>query len=65
MEGKGGYVGPPLDKLDTRLKAGWIYHWLKDPQSFKPATIEPNNNLSDEDADAITAFLLMHKEGKP
>ena len=25
MEGKGGYVGPPLDKLDSRLKAGWVF----------------------------------------
>jgi mono/diheme cytochrome c family protein len=59
--GKGGYVGPPLDKLVTRLKPGWIYYWLKNPQSLKPATIEPNNNLSDGDAEAITAFLLSQK----
>jgi len=64
MEGKGGYVGPPLDNLNSRLNAGWIFHWLKNPQSFKPATIEPNNNISDEDADAITAFLLKQKEAK-
>ena len=60
-EGKGGYVGPPLDKLSTRLKGGWIYYWLKNPQAFKPGTIEPNNNLSDADAEAITAFLLKQK----
>ena len=61
MEGKGGYVGPPLDKLNTRLKPGWIYYWLKNPQAFKPATIEPNNNMSDADAEAIAAFLLTQK----
>ncbi len=61
LEGKGGYVGPPLDKLNGRLKPGWVFHWLKNPQAFKPATIEPNNNLSDADADAITAFLLKQK----
>ncbi len=61
IEGKGGYVGPPLDKLSTRLKSGWVYHWLKNPKAFKPGTIEPNNNLSDADADAITAFLLKQK----
>lgn len=58
---KGGYVGPPLDKAATRLTAGWVYHWLKNPQGLKPGTIEPNNNLSDAEADAITAFLMTLK----
>ncbi len=55
---KGGYVGPPLDKLSTRLKPGWVFHWLKNPQAFRPGSIEPNNNLSDEDAGALTAYLM-------
>jgi mono/diheme cytochrome c family protein len=59
--GKGGYVGPPLDKTATRLTAGWIFHWLKSPQGLKPGTIEPNNNLSDAEADALTAYLLTLK----
>jgi mono/diheme cytochrome c family protein len=58
---KGGYVGPPLDKAGTRLTAGWIFHWLKNPQALKPGTIEPNNNLSDAEADALTAYLLTLK----
>ncbi len=59
--GAGGYVGPPLDKVGSRLKAGWVFHWLKDPQAYKPATLEPNNNLSDADADALTAYLMTLK----
>lgn len=59
--GTGGYVGPPLDKVGGRLNAGWIFHWLKNPQAFKPATLEPNNNLSDADADALTAYLMTLK----
>jgi mono/diheme cytochrome c family protein len=58
---KGGYVGPPLDKIGARLKAGWIYHWLKNPQALKPSTIEPNNNLPDAEAEAITAYLMSLK----
>ncbi len=58
---KGGYVGPPLDKAGTRLKRGWIFHWLKNPQSLKPGTIEPNNNLPDAEAEAITAYLMTLK----
>ena len=40
LAGKGGYVGPPLDKLNMRLKFGWVFHWLKNPQSFKPGLFE-------------------------
>jgi len=40
---------------------GWIFHWLKNPQGLKPGTIEPNNNLSDAEADALTAYLLTLK----
>ncbi len=61
INGKGGYVGPPLDKVSERLKPGWIFHWLKNPQAFKPESIEPNNNLSDDDAQALTVFLITLK----
>jgi mono/diheme cytochrome c family protein len=61
INGKGGYVGPPLDKVSERLKPGWVYHWLKNPQAFKPESIEPNNNLSDGDAESLTAFLMTIK----
>ncbi len=57
----GGYVGPPLDKVGSRLQPGWIFHWLKSPQAFRPATLEPNNNLPDADAEALTAYLMTLK----
>jgi cytochrome c551/c552 len=58
---KGGFVGPALDKVGARLKAGWIFHWLKNPQAFKPETIEPNNSLSDKEAQVLTSFLMSLK----
>jgi mono/diheme cytochrome c family protein len=59
--GKGGYVGPPLDKVGSRLTSGWIFHWLKDPETYKPQTIEPDNKLTDREAEALTAFLMTQK----
>lgn len=59
--GKGGYVGPPLDKVGSRLAPGWIFHWLKDPEAYKPQTIEPDNKLTDHEAEALTAYLLTLK----
>ena len=58
---KGGYVGPPLDKAGSRLKPGYAVHWLKNPQALKPGTLEPNNNLTDAEARAITAYLMTLK----
>ncbi len=58
---KGGYVGPALDKVGSRLKPGWVFHWLKNPQAFKPESIEPNNKLTNDEAEALTAFLMSLK----
>ncbi len=56
-----GYIGPTLTRVGSRLNAAWIYHWLKDPQGLRPGTIEPNRNMSDEDARALTAFLMTQR----
>jgi len=54
----GGYVGPALDGVGWRLFSGYVFAYLKDPQRFKPAVLEPNYNLSDSDARALTAYLV-------
>lgn len=59
--GKGGYVGSPLDRTGNRLTAGWVYSWIKNPQKYYPETIDPNAGLSDQEAQAITAYLMSLK----
>lgn len=54
---QGGYVGPLLDGVRDRLYSGYIYEWLLDPQRLIPDTIDPNQGLSPEEAEAITAYL--------
>jgi mono/diheme cytochrome c family protein len=56
-----GYIGPTLTPVGSRLNSAWIYHWLKNPQALRPGTIEPNRNMSAEDARALTAFLMTQK----
>jgi mono/diheme cytochrome c family protein len=56
-----GYIGPTLTSVGSRLTGAWIYHWLKNPQSLRPGTVEPNRNLSDDEARQLTAFLMMQK----
>jgi nitric oxide reductase subunit C len=56
--GAGGYVGPSLDKAGDWLNAAWIVAWLKDPQALVPGTIEPRRELSNQEAQQLTAYLL-------
>jgi mono/diheme cytochrome c family protein len=53
-----GYIGPTLTQTGTRMTAPWVFAWLKSPQALRPGTIEPNRNMSDEDARALTAFVM-------
>jgi mono/diheme cytochrome c family protein len=56
-----GYIGPTLTQVGSRLTPAWIFHWLKNPQGLRPGTIEPNQNMSDEEATALTAYLTTRK----
>jgi cytochrome c1 len=58
-----GYIGPTLTHVGSRLTAAWVYQWMKNPQSLRPGTIEPNRAMSEEDARALTAFLMSQKSG--
>ena len=56
-----GYIGPPLYQVGLRLTPAWIFHYLKNPQALRPGTLEPNQKMSDDDARALTAFLMTQK----
>ena len=56
-----GYIGPTLSHVGARLNAAWIYGWMKNPQALRPGTMEPNRNMNDEDAHALTAYLMSLK----
>lgn len=57
-----GYIGPTLTGVGARLSSAWIFHWLKDAQSLRPGVMEPKWNMNDEDAKAITAFLMRQNK---
>jgi mono/diheme cytochrome c family protein len=60
-----GYIGPTLTQVGTRLTASWIFHWLKNSQSLRLGALEPVWNMNDEDARAMTAFLMAQKNAPP
>ena len=64
LDGKGGYVGPPLDNIGDRLKPEWIFSWLINPQKYKPETIEPRTGMLEKEAIDITRYLMSLKKEK-
>jgi len=58
-----GYIGPTLTHVGSRLTAAWVYQWMKDAQALRPGTIEPKRAMNNEDARALTAFLMSQKSG--
>ena len=51
-------VGPELNQLTSKVSTGWIYSWLKDPKAYNPHTRMPDFKLDDDEAEAITAYLV-------
>ncbi|HEY4613134.1 MAG TPA: c-type cytochrome, partial [Bacteroidota bacterium] len=51
-------IGPPLNSLPAKVQPEWLYRWVKNPKEYNPYTRMPNFQLTDEEVEAITAFLL-------
>lgn len=58
------HYGPELTGMGSKVKADWLYTWLKDPKHFSPGTRMPDLRLSDQEAADITAFLLKDRNEK-
>jgi mono/diheme cytochrome c family protein len=68
IDGVGGKVGPSLSRVGYRLRPGYIYNWIKNPQSIKKDTKMPNFQLRDRDLLAISLYLTTLQgppEGPP
>jgi nitric oxide reductase subunit C len=61
----GGYVGPNLSNAGNWLTAQWITQWLRNPQSLVPGAIEPRRNFTDQEIEALTAYLVTLKPSGP
>jgi cbb3-type cytochrome oxidase cytochrome c subunit len=62
----GGYVGPNLNNAGNWLTPGWIEAWLRNPQALVPDTIEPRRAFTEDEIQALTAYLLtLRVSGKP
>ncbi len=56
-------VAPDLSNVATKIKdPEWVFRWLKNPRAIRPTTRMPNLRLTDEEASALTAFLMTRGE---
>lgn len=56
--GKGGTVGPALDKIAERRTPEWIMQHFRNPQSVSPGSVMPQFELTEQQVRALTEFLL-------
>ncbi len=61
--GKGGTVGPALDKTAGGETEEWLTRHFKDPQSVTPGSSMPKMNLLDDEIKVLVAYMKsMHAE---
>jgi len=57
---------PNLKDIAAKTSAQWLYHWIKNPRGYDPDTTMPSLRLSDDEAGAITAYLMtLGSKGDP
>jgi mono/diheme cytochrome c family protein len=55
--GKEKELIPNLKNIAAKVGPRWIYHWIRNPRDFSPATRMPSLRLTDQEALAITVYL--------
>ena len=62
LQGKGGSVGPALDKVGKRLKQAEIRRYIRDPKAVNAKAIMPaQKDLSNKELDEVARFLANLK----
>lgn len=57
IRGKGGNVGPPLDKVVGAASEEWLMKHFRDPRAMTPGSTMPKLNLFDDEIRALTAYM--------
>jgi cytochrome c2 len=53
--------GPNLDGTGTKVGAGWLYAWVRNPKGYWHETRMPNLRLTEKEAADVTAYLMSLK----
>jgi mono/diheme cytochrome c family protein len=58
-------LAPNLSNIAQKTDARWIYHWIKNPRGYSSVSRMPSLRLSDDEARAITAYLVTLGQKEP
>jgi cytochrome c2 len=55
-------IAPELTRVGSKVKADWLYDWVKNPRHYNPTTKMPNMRLTDQEAKDVVAYLMGLKD---
>jgi mono/diheme cytochrome c family protein len=58
-------LAPNLSAIAEKTGPQWIFHWIKNPRGYSQVARMPSLRLSDDEARAVTAYLVTLGEKKP
>lgn len=58
-DGKGGLSGPELHTGGERLQPDFIYSYIKDPQKIDKSVWMPKLNISEQDLQNLTSYIVQ------
>ncbi len=51
-------IGPELGRIAHKTDPQWIFRWVRNPKDYNPHTRMPNFRFTDDQAAAVTAYLV-------
>jgi len=58
LHGRGGVIGPDLDKVGAQRSPEWLIKHFKHPSAVSPGSAMPAIQASDSDLEALTLYVL-------
>ncbi len=58
-------VGPELGRIAQKTNPQWIYRWVRNPKDYNPHTRMPTFLFTDDQAEAVTAYLMGLSKANP
>ncbi len=58
---QGNEIGPDLSEEGEKVEREWLLRWLKNPQAYVPDSKMGDFHLTDEEATALTDYLMTYR----
>ncbi len=62
LHGRGGSLGPELERIGRKSSGRWLRAWLKAPRLYDPETIMPTFRLSRAERVGLAEYLLLESD---